>query len=192
MDLDPERWLTEHGDALFRFALLRTSRRDIAEDLVQETLLAAWRSRDGFRRDASERTWLVGILKNKIRDHYRDQGKQENLATRVAEDDGQDDLDRWFDETGHWRVRPARWGSDPLTQVELEGFWLVLSECIDALPERLRDGFIARELSALTSREVCELLKISDNNLYVLLHRARLRIRECVENGWFKKEDHRS
>ena len=93
MDLDPERWLTEHGDALFRFALLRTSRRDIAEDLVQETLLAAWRSRDGFRRDSSERTWLVGILKNKIRDHYRDQGQQENLATRIAADGEQDERD---------------------------------------------------------------------------------------------------
>ncbi|MGA7800241.1 MAG: sigma-70 family RNA polymerase sigma factor [Gammaproteobacteria bacterium] len=189
MDLDPERWLADHGDALFRFALLRTSRRDIAEDLVQETLLAAWRSREGFRRASSERTWLVGILKNKIRDHYRAQGQQE---TRIADSDGEDDLHRWFDDTGHWRMRPARWGSDPLNQVELEAFWVVLSECIDALPERLREGFVARELSALESRDVCELLNISDNNLYVLLHRARMRIRECVENGWFKKGEHRS
>lgn len=189
MELDPERWLTEHGDALFRFALLRTSQRDTAEDLVQETLLAAWRNQDGFKGTASERTWLVGILKNKIHDHYRRQGQRENLSTALREDEPEEDFSRWFDKTGHWRMRPARWGSDPLDQVELEAFWQVLSECIEALPERLRESFVARELTALQSREICDLLEISENNLYVLLHRARLRIRDCVENGWFGNGD---
>ncbi|HKK13753.1 MAG TPA: sigma-70 family RNA polymerase sigma factor, partial [Gammaproteobacteria bacterium] len=176
-------------DALFRFALIHTGRRDVAEDLVQETLLAAWRGRTGFRQSSGERTWLVGILKHKIQDHYRRDGRQADLASRLADGDDTDDVQRWFLEDGHWRARPARWGSDPLAQVELEAFWDMLSRCIDALPERLREGFIAREITALETAGICELLGVSENNLYVLLHRARLRIRDCVERHWFKREE---
>lgn len=185
MDLKPEEWLDAHGDALYRYALVRTGQRDVAEDLVQETLLAAWRGREGFRAASGERTWLFGIMKHKIDDHFRRTARTGGVLPAPDEDTAVDEESLEFGEDGSWRTRPGAWGGDPLGQAEAEQFWRELNRCLERLPVRLREGFVLRELSGLESRQICEVLEISENNLYVLLHRARLRVRSCLERSWF-------
>lgn len=188
MELNPEEWLGAHGDPLFRYALGRTGKRDVAEDLVQETLLAAWRGRDGFRAAADERTWLFGIMKHKIDDYFRRLARSGGVHPAPDEDTALDEEDVEFGEDGSWRMRPGRWGSDPLAEMEVDEFWAALNRCVESLPERLRESFLLRELGTLDSAGICGVLGVSENNLYVLLHRARLRLRTCLERHWFQRE----
>lgn len=184
--LDPHRWLESHGDTLYRYALRRTSRGDIAEDLVQETLLAAWRGRDGFRGRSGERTWLMAILKHKVDDHFRcEYQRPVEDAPAGAEGDNDAVEDTFFDAAGHWRVKPQEWVSEPLATLEAEGFWRVLLECLAKLPEHQRESFTLREIDGLDTEQLCKVLSLSTTNIYVLLHRARLQMRRCLEVHWF-------
>ncbi len=180
---DPERWLDLHGDALYRFAYLRTRDASLAEDLVQETLLAALAARERFAGASSERTWLIAILKNKIIDHQRRAGREAPL-TEDADDDA---LDALFNQREHWSVRPLDWGR-PHETLENQQFWRVLMECLKALPARLAEGFVLREIEGLTAEEVCKVLEVTSSNLWVSLHRARMRLRLCLETQWFSHE----
>jgi RNA polymerase sigma-70 factor (TIGR02943 family) len=182
MATDPARWVDEHGDYLFRFALSRLRRREAAEDLVQETFLAALRARERFAGASSERTWLVGILKRKIVDHLRRTGREQPAGDLAA-------VDRWadglFDERGHWRKKPGKWPADPSAALEKTEFWSIFSRCLGKLPERLANAFVLREVEELDSHEVCKVLGVSANNLWVMLHRARLGLWRCLEINWF-------
>jgi RNA polymerase sigma-70 factor (ECF subfamily) len=180
--LDAGTWLDDHGDALFRYAWSRLGRRDQAEDLVQETLLAALRARDDFRGVSSVRTWLLGILKRKLVDQYRkgragDAARDANAGRTPIED-------RVFDTAGSFRQTPSRWGSpsDALERGELRE---ILAQCLGRLPGRFAAAFTLREVEGLTSTQICEFLGMSPGNLRVLLHRARLSLRECLEQNWF-------
>lgn len=176
------RWLEEHGDALFRFALARLPGREQAEDAVQECLIAALSSRDSFRNEATERTWLFGILKHKLMDYYRHAGREVLLG---------DDADAdalylaFFDRNGSWREQPAAWHS-PDSDIEREQFWSMLNHCIDGLPGSLGATMRMIEVDEQDSDEVCNALGISATNLWVRLHRARLKLRDCVERSWFR------
>lgn len=184
--LDPHCWLESHGDTLYRYALRRTSRADVAEDLVQETLLAAWRGREAFQGMSGERTWLMGILKHKIDDHFRSEHRQPvEDAPAGAEADGDGVEDAFFDDSGHWRIKPQEWASEPIAMLEAEGFWRVLLECLAKLPERQRESFTLRDIDGLDMEQLCKLLSLSTTNIYVLLHRARLQMRRCLEVHWF-------
>lgn len=182
----PESWLAEHGDALFRYAFLRARDRDTAEDLVQETLLAALQSRGHFAGHSSERTWLIGILKHKLADHWRRLGRETMLENPADNDDPDALLDRLFDaENGdHWRLPPFRW-PDPDAALEQRQFWTALSGCIDALPPAHAQAFALCEIDGATGTEACKVLDVSPTNLWVMLHRARLRLRQCLEIHWF-------
>ena len=128
-----ERWLEDHGDALFGFAFMRLRDRETAEDMVQETLLAAWRSRESFAATSSERTWLIGILKHKLADHWRRSARQPSDA---LEADAADDLiEKTFDmeKGGPWRVPPSAW-ANPDTALEQQQFWQIFIDCVGALP----------------------------------------------------------
>ncbi len=175
-------WVDEHGDYLFRFALSRLRKHEVAEDLVQETFLAALRARDRFAGASSERTWLVGILKRKIVDHLRHKGHELPVSDLTALDQRVEAL---FDERGNWRKKPGKWPSDPSAALEREEFWAVFTACLRKLPERLASVFTLRELEALDSRQVCKVLSITANNLWVMLHRARLGLWLCLEVNWF-------
>lgn len=181
---DPARWLDLHGDALYRFAYLRTRDESLAEDLVQETLLAALKARERFAGESSERTWLIAILKNKLVDHIRRVGREAPLPDDA---DGSDALDALFDDRDHWSVRPLNWGR-PHETLENQQFWRVLMDCLATLPARLAEGFVLREIDGLTADEVCKVLEVSTSNLWVSLHRARMRLRLCLETQWFSHE----
>ncbi|MBN2700016.1 MAG: sigma-70 family RNA polymerase sigma factor [Methylothermaceae bacterium] len=178
IDLDPERWLDRHGDLLFRYALARVGEVDLAEDLVQETLLSAWRGSRSFSGNASESTWLVGILKHKIADHFR---KSPPLS---IEDLGLD-LDRYFDDRGHWRQAPANW-DEPDKNLDREQLKEGLRDCVGRLPPRFRYLFYLREVDGLSGEEICQLLPApSTNSVWVMLSRMRFKLRQCLERAGF-------
>jgi RNA polymerase sigma-70 factor (ECF subfamily) len=190
----PEQWVEAHGDSLFRYAYLRLRDRDAAEDLVQETLLAALRSHGGFAGNSSERTWLIGILKHKLSDHWRRLARSAPVeaASDPDSDDPDDLLEKLFDAVAgnHWRTAPSPW-RDPDAALQQQQFWRVLADCIAALPAAQAQAFSLCELDGLEGAEACKVLDVAPTNLWVMLHRARLRLRQCLENHWFGRESKR-
>lgn len=179
----PEDWVAAHGDALYRYAYYRVYDRAAAEDLVQETLLAAWRARNRFRGESQLRTWLIGILKRKLIDFLRTRGREQPLGD-IAEDD--DAVDRLFrnDPGQHWRTSPAAW-PDPDAALERSDFWQVFYDCLETLPARQARLFALSEMDGLSGDELCKVAQASPSNVWVMLHRARLRLRQCLEMNWF-------
>jgi RNA polymerase sigma-70 factor (ECF subfamily) len=180
---DPDSWLDRHGDALYRFALLRVRDRTLAEDLVQDTLLAALRARAGFSGQSAERTWLIAILKNKVVDHFRRTAREAPLPEA---DDPDEAIEALFagQPDGHWARPPAAW-QHPDRALEQAEFWKIFEDCLQALPARQAEAFTLTELDNHSTDELCKLLGVSTSNLWVLMHRARLRLRECLEQHWF-------
>ena len=179
--LDPAIWLQRHGDYLYKYALFRMRDPAAAEDVMQETLLAALKSRNRFVGRSNERTWLVGILKHKIIDHFRN-------SQRETQFECGDNDDEFFDQKGAWKTtsRPVAWNVNPESALELKDFQRNLESCLDQLPERLAQVFVLREIDELTTEEICSLLKITPSNLWVMLHRARLRLQHLLGAYWFK------
>lgn len=185
---NPERWLDEHGDALFRFALLRVQDETTAEDLVQETLLAAWTGRDQRSGGSSERTWLIGILKNKTVDHFRKSWREQPLGDDPAEDVPEEPgIDEFFTPNGQWDLRPSTWGN-PVRALEQQQFFEVLQRCMQRLSPRLAQLFVLRELHDMSNEEICKELGVSATNVWVMLYRARMGLRQCLESRWFENE----
>ena len=180
---DPETWLAQHGDALYRYAYFRLRDRAQAEDLVQETLIAALQARQGFGGRSSERTWLIGILKNKLVDYLRKSVRERPLAELAGTES---EIDALFDasDEDHWKKPPADW-TNPTHALEQKQFWKIFIECIEALPVRQAQAFSLCELEGLEGEEACKVLGIATTNLWVMMHRARLRLRECLEAHWF-------
>ncbi len=180
---DPVRWLDTHGDVLYAFALQRVRDPGIAEDLVQDTLLAAFRGMANFKGDSTERTWLTGILKHKVVDHLRKSGREQPLDTDV--DGGVQYNADLFDTTGHWLVKPGSW-DEPEQALEQSDFWHTMNGCLDKLPDRLQTLYTLREIDGLETKELQEILNISTaNNLWTMLSRARMQLRDCLEKNWF-------
>lgn len=181
---DPATWVAQHGDALFRYALMKMRDEAQAEDMVQETFLAALKARERFSGQSSEKTWLIGILKHKIIDHFR-KHKREQSSDDIESLTEQ--LNQQFDHTGHWSI-PMRTWQEPEQAHENKEFWKVFATCIAHLPDHLADLFILREVKGLSSEEICKLLDISTtNNMWVMLSRARMRLRGCLDARWFNR-----
>lgn len=183
---DPATWVDEHGDALFRYALLRIRERASAEDVVQETFLAAVKSKNEFQGNSEVRTWLIGILRHKIGDYFRKNGREVQVDSNP--DDADPVIDSWFNKKGFWIKPPKTWDVNPAELAERQEFWLVLQGCMDALPGRAGEAFSLRVVDNIEAGEVCKVLGISTTNLWVLLHRARARLRACLEEKWFGRQ----
>ena len=182
---DPADWVDRYGDVMLGFALARTGRRDVAEDLVQETFLAAWRGRDSFDGLSQRGTWLVGILRRKIADYYRAGGR----ATTPAADELLTSEGTLFDDRGKWVHPPRRWMRSPEKAAEDAEFWQVMNDCMSDMPGHLSQAFELREIGLATTDEICTLAKITPKNLSVRLHRARLLLRQCLERHWFCNDE---
>ena len=180
--VDPSDWVDRYGDYLFRYALLRLRDRPAAEDLVQETFLAALKNRETFSGGSSEATWLVGILKHKIADHFRRQAREGSLP------DG-DPPDRSgevpFNAAGHWQSGPVEWGANPADLFRQKEFLDQLAECLSDLSPNHANAFTLREIEGLPTGEICKVLNVTETNLWVILHRARMLLRRCLETRWF-------
>jgi RNA polymerase sigma-70 factor (TIGR02943 family) len=184
--VNPDKWVDLHGDCLYRYALIRVRRLEVAEDLVQETLLAAVRTYTNFRRTSSERSWLCGILKNKIFDYFR------KLAHEISFTDLeflQDEMSHKFIDQGwNHEVGPADWGSGPEGVLDRKEFWETFRSCLEKLPMGVANVFMLREMEGMDTAQICEALRISQNNVWVMLHRARMALRECLELNWFERK----
>ncbi|MDZ4262508.1 MAG: sigma-70 family RNA polymerase sigma factor [Pseudomonadota bacterium] len=180
---DPNLWPDRYGDILYRHALFRLRDPMAAEEMVQETFLAALQARDRFAGNSSEKTWLVGILKHKIIDHLR-----KAIRERPHDEQQQpfDSLEEEsFDGRGHWQINVKRW-SNPDSSLENEQFWQTLNDCVSRLPPRLATLFIMREIDGLESETICQEMALSStNNLWTMLSRMRMRLRQCLEQNWF-------
>jgi RNA polymerase sigma-70 factor (ECF subfamily) len=162
-------------------------RRSLAEDLVQETLTAALTARERYSGAASERTWLIGILKNKLIDHLRRAGRETLLDPH---DEVDDTIETMFqnDPGRHWQSEPSPW-ANPSGALEQQQFWRAFADCLDTVPARQAQAFTLTEIEGLSSDEVCKVLGVAATNLWVLLYRARMRLRTCLEQRWFVPED---
>ena len=177
--VNPAEWVDRHGDTLYRFALSRLRDAEAAEDVVQETFVAALRARDQYSGKGSEGAWLVGICKRKVVDHVRRRNRPD---TGAGGDLGPDPTEAMFDAKGNWRLDPRVLKGRPERALEREEFWQAFRGCLQRLSQRQADAFTLRELDDLTSDEICKELEISASNLWVLLHRARLSLVGCMKS----------
>jgi RNA polymerase sigma-70 factor (ECF subfamily) len=162
VQIDPASWVDQHGDYLFRYAVVRLRDESRAEDCVQDALLSAIQSMASYGGKSTERTWLTGILKHKIIDYFRKHSREVPLDPRI------------------WRRSP----DEALQENEFFG---VLQGCMSKLPERVASVFALREMNGLDTDEICEILSLSSSNFWVMMHRARMALRRCIEINWFMK-----
>lgn len=175
-------------DYLLRYALLQVRDQAVAEDVVQETLLAAIEGYARYSGKSSVKTWLTGILKHKIIDHVRRQSREQPLTPEGSDSERSeaDAVDALFAADGHWRNFPASW-ADPERAFENTKFWEVFEMCAKLMPARTARVFTMREVLELSTEDICKELGITATNCWVMLHRARLSLRECLELKWFGK-----
>jgi RNA polymerase sigma-70 factor, ECF subfamily len=178
---DPADWVDRYGDVMLNYALARVGKREVAEDLVQESFLAAWRGHDTFDEKSQRGTWLIGILRRKIADYFRADGR---APTKIPIDQAPAE-GTLFDARGKWIHPPQRWKRTPDEAAEAAEFWRVLAQCMSDMPSHLAKAFQLREIGRTENTEICRLEGITPKNLSVRLHRARLLLRQCLERNWF-------
>ncbi len=171
---DVGNWADEYGDMLFRFALVRVGDENVAADVVQNTLLAAMIAKDSFLGKSTIKTWLLGILKHKIMDHFRQRRKENLITDTELASLGNPE----FTPEGMWREKPREWNFTPEQILENEEARQILWECIDTLPERMRLLFILREIDGESTTTICERMNLSASNFSVMLFRARHKLRK--------------
>lgn len=178
--LQATHWVNNYSDALYKYTVVRVSDTGIAEDIVQETFLSAWRNKDNFKGEASEKNWLYTICKNKIIDYYRKKGS--SIISYANEDAS----DNFFDDAEHWTKNdsPKDWGINYQQQVEKKEFYTILEKCKGKLQQMQQSVFVMKYLEDLETEEICKVLGITSSNYWVLIHRAKLGLRTCLEKNW--------
>ncbi|MCP4746990.1 MAG: sigma-70 family RNA polymerase sigma factor [Desulfobacteraceae bacterium] len=181
---NPEQWVDLYSDYLYRYAIARLPNKETAEDAVQEAFVSAIQAYGRFQGKSSIKTWLVAILKRKIVDHYRRSGHKHetNDIEMIA-----NKLEKLFDDTGKWKVMPNAWNVNPDAVYEQKEFIDVLYKCIAKLPKRLAEIFMLREFEEQSTQSICNELKISESNSWVMLYRARMQLKQCLESNWLEK-----
>lgn len=179
--LDPDLWVDRYADYLFNYAVVRVSDAEIAKDLVQETFFAGLHSAKNFKGDASERTWLIAILKRKVIDHYRrinsKKGKAEIRMNYKTDSQTEGD---WLEEQV----------SDPFSRdgdniMENEELGIALQECLDKLPKKQAQVFKMKTIQGMATEDICNEMDINPSNLWVMIHRARTSLMGCLNKNWF-------
>lgn len=179
----PEQWLEKHGSALYRFALARLRDPHKAEEVVQDTLVAALQSHARFAGGSSVRTWLTGILKHKIMDQFRHEARASPLeAPERLSSENQDVDDELFDANGSWRENVSDWGN-PEDALERSQLRAILQHCLSALPERLSRLFMLSEVMEESTETICQEMDVSPTNVWTMLYRARMGLRQCLEQN---------
>lgn len=180
--LNPDKWIEKYADYLYNYALVRVDNRDLSKDLVQETFYSGLKGMANFKGLASERTWLISILKRKIIDYYRKiNSKKGQKEVRVNFYESGEKKGSWLEE----RV-PIEWGNEAEKKIENQELKNVLDLCIENLPEKYRMVFLLKSIQRYETEEICNELNISASNLWVIIHRARQQLRRCLEDKWYK------
>ena len=178
----PAQWLAQHGDMLFRYALARVRSQDAAEELVQETLLAGLRGFAKFDRRSTVSTWLTGILKHKIMDYIAQRARQPEQIGKLPDDD-------FFNGRGKWKNPPKDWEVDPAQLMEQAELRVILNQCLDKLPRRMAELFLLHQSNETTTEEICKATSLTPTNIWSILYRTRLRLRECLAKNWFEQDE---
>ena len=183
-NLNPSKWIELYGDYLYTFAKMRVSNDDLAQDLVQDTFFSALKAKDNFQGKASEKTWLVSILKNKIIDHYRKTGLKDSEGNRIAGKRSVS-IDNFFRE-GEWsdNARPKNWNSDVNQPIESKEFFEIFNKCVGNLKGKGAIAFKMKYIDQEKSEDICKALNITSSNYWVLIHRAKAAIQEIA---WIRK-----
>jgi len=191
---NPNIWVDEYSDEFFRFAMYRVKNREVAEDLVQETFLSGLNGLDRFRHDCPEKSWLYNILRNKIIDHFRKKTNQEIKRSSTSQEIDDDTFFyQYFKKEGkganHWNESAAPKDMDisPDQLMEREEFMQFLLLCLSLLPETWEKVFTLKNIEDLTTPEICKELNITSSNLWTIIHRAKLQLRDCLEKRWQDK-----
>lgn len=174
-------WVENHTEALYSWAVHKVSDPELARDMVQDTFLAAAERIGSFKGDSTPKTWLFSILNHKIIDHYRNRVKQPvNLDNQV--------FASFFDEEGSWKKekRPQQWDEETHL-LDDETFRSILKICMDALPDQWSTTVKLKYLMSKKGEEICKELDISPTNYWQIIHRAKLQLRECIEQKWFNE-----
>ncbi|MBA3682644.1 MAG: sigma-70 family RNA polymerase sigma factor [Bacteroidetes bacterium] len=186
--LNPENWSSIYADELFRYAMSKTGKAEVSEDLVQEAFLGALKAMGSFKGKSSERTWLFAILKFKIADHYRKASTKYEVNNSSFSFEDKSYLDNYFNGDGEWNdsSAPKGWGIDYSTSIENKELGNALNNCIDKLPENQRQLVLLKLVEEEETEKVCKELNITPTNYWVIIHRAKLQLRACLEKSWFK------
>lgn len=185
-ELNPETWIDEHGDHLFRYAVVRLKNHAAAEDAVQETLLAAMKALDRFDGSRPIRAWLMGILKHKVVDHIRKAVRETSIEDLQPSGEESAFL---MEHSGIATMRPPPWKFNPRKAFEQKEFWNVFTKCLEKLDERQHRAFVLKELEDEETEEVCKQMKITPNYLWVILHRAREQLKGCLSQNWVRAHE---
>jgi RNA polymerase sigma-70 factor (ECF subfamily) len=180
-DKDLTDWVNEFTNELYKWAYYKTSSVETAEDLVQETFLVAAQKMDSFKGDSSPKTWLFAILNHKIIDHYR-KSIHKPVAMEV------NTISTYFDEDGSWQQKkqPKDWQDEENHLLDDDEFQQILQKCLDALPEKWNTCVKLKYLTEKSGEDICQELGIAPTNFWQIVHRAKLQLRNCIENNWFK------
>lgn len=181
-NLNDQTWLEEHGDYLFSYALLGVKNTHVAEDLVQETLLAALIAKNSFSGQSSIRTWLIGIMKHKLVDYFRSHNREVIMAELVDQDD-EDILESFFTTDGRWIEKPDTFPNPELAFQQNE-FWNIFQQCLSGLKQKQVEVFLAREIHGMSNEDICKSFSLNLTNIWVLMHRARLSLSKCLKINW--------
>ncbi|GJL73819.1 MAG: putative RNA polymerase sigma factor [Nitrosomonas sp.] len=181
-DLNTQTWLEEYGDYLFCYAMLKVKDNHLSEDLVQETFLAAIMAANSFSSQSSIRTWLTGILKHKISDHFRRQ-KREVMIDDLVDQTEKDGLDIFFKANGGWINKPDAF-PNPEAALQQHEFWKIFQQCLARLKPKQAEVFLAKEIYGMSNADICKDFTLSSTNVWVLMHRARLSLINCLKINW--------
>lgn len=184
-DIKPENWVKNYASGMYKYLMMRVKYKEVAEDIVQETFIAALNSQNNFSGNSSEKTWLYSIMKFKLADYYRKHYKN----TPAENNSDSEFLSNYFDDgdNNHWKAdtKPQAWHSDVELCLENKEFNGILEDCIKKVPTKTASVFTLKYLEDQDSKEICALLDISEANLWTLMHRAKLMLRSCLEQNWF-------
>lgn len=176
---------------MLKFATLQLADEHLAEDAVQEALMSALQHVDSFAGQSAFKTWVFAILKNKMIDQLRKQKHLTTISSLFQDDEAERlSMDQLFNDKGYWHLseRPVAW-SLPDQSAENQDFWRIFEACLEHLPAKQAQVFMLREFIEFETDEICSKMQLSISNLNVLIYRARLKLRECLENKWVLKED---
>lgn len=189
--LSDAAFLSDLRRQMLKFATLQLASSHAAEDAVQEALVGALKNAKAFAGRAALKTWVFAILRNKIADVLRHKQRVGEASCLLREQEESEDFSELFDPQGHWQAdeRPAHWGN-PHEALHQQQFWKVFEICLERLPGNQARVFMMKEFVELDAGEICTAVGVTTTNLNVMLHRARLRLRECLENNWFVRGEH--
>lgn len=179
--INPNRWMERYSDYLFNYTISRVNDREIAKDIIQDTFFSGLKSMKNFKGEASERTWLISILKRKIIDYYRKinskKGQAEIRMTYNTDENEGDWLEERIEDEGYLNAQ------ETLENSELGD---AIYDCMSKLPEKQAAAFKMKTILNYETETICNALNITASNLWVIIHRARISLAECMEKEWFK------